>query len=74
MLLKLKDKQNNVVIKDMLDIDFDMSVEGEGEEYFVNVNKRWRLMDSFRTKDEAIKYMILVADNRNQLENELRNF
>lgn len=74
MLLTLKDKAGNIIVKDMLDIDFDMSVQEENGKYCVNVNHRWRLSEEFASKDDAVEEMISIANGRNSLEREFRSF
>lgn len=74
MLIHLRDSAKKLVIKDILDIDFDMSVEQEGNLYYVAVNHRYRLDGSFQEEAAAENQMIYIANVRNELENELRNF
>lgn len=74
MLISLKDKNKKLVVKDILDIDFDMSVEQENDKYFVQVNRQYQLKDVYNTEEEAEEMMLKIADIRNDLENELRNF
>ena len=40
MLITLRDRANRLVVKDILDIDFDMSVESiDQDKYYVNINE-----------------------------------
>lgn len=74
MLIRLRDKENKLVIKDYLDIDFNMKIEQRGKEYFVKVNRSYYLDSSFENETEAENAMVQVADCRNGLEQELRNY
>lgn len=74
MLLTLRDKNNKLVVKDMLDIDFDMSVEKEKDKFYVSVNHNLKLSDEFTSETEAEEIMLSIADARNNLENELKNY
>lgn len=74
MLINLRDKNKKLVIKDYLDIDFDMSVEKEGNKYYVAVNHKYRLDEEFRSEEAAEKGMLEIARARNTLENELREY
>lgn len=74
MLISLRDKDKKLIVKDMLDIDFDMSVEKEDNKYVVMINPLYRLAEEFQEQDEAESRMLSIADERNRLENELRNY
>lgn len=74
MLINLRDQNNKLVIKDVLDLDFDMSVEQAEDKYYVNINHKYRLDEEFSTEKSAEDQMIYVAGVRNTLENELRNY
>ena len=72
MLIQLRDNNGKLLIKDLLDIDFDMSVVGRGEEYFVTINHKYELAEKFTKEKDAEDRMIAVANARNSLEEELR--
>ena len=74
MLIVLKDKKEKIVVKDILDIDFDMSVEEVNKKYYVNINRNYRLDEEFLTQNDAVDRMLSIANNRNILEQELRSF
>lgn len=74
MLITLKNNDNKLIVKDMLDIDYDMYVEKVGKIYQVFVNSKYRLSQDFNSEDEAVDAMIRTADSRNALEIELRNY
>ena len=74
MLIRLRDNKNKLHIKDMLDIDFDMTVKQDGSKYYVQVNRRYRLDETFEKEDDAEERMIFVAECRNQQEEELKNY
>lgn len=74
MLINLRDKNGKLLIKDYLDVDFDMSVEKKADKYYVAVNRVYRLDEEFETEDVAELAMLAVAKARNSLENELREY
>lgn len=74
MLISLRDKEKKLVVKDMLDIDFDMSVERDDEQYYVKVNPNYRLDEVFKKEADAEKRMIEIASARNNLETDLINY
>lgn len=78
MVIKVRDRSGNLMIKDMLDIDFDMYVEkviiSGVPKFYVQLNSNLRLNDEFTDRSTAEDSMISLADKRNQLEEELRNF
>lgn len=75
MLIGLRNrKTNRLVFKDMLDIDFDMSVEEKDDKFFVKIDRSYRLAEEFLTQDEAEERMCAIADSRNRLEQELRDY
>ena len=79
MLINVRDSENNLKVKDILDLDFDMLVEEDKREkerkiYKIMVNPNLTLDEVFYDKTSAEKRMLGIADARNELENELRNF
>ncbi|WP_418626684.1 hypothetical protein [Anaerosinus sp.] len=75
MLINLRDRANKLVVKDILDIDFDMSVESIDEDkYYVNINNIYRLDEEFITQSDAEERMLRIAGARNHLEEELRSY
>ena len=74
MLINLRDKKNKLFIKDILDIEFDMCVEEKDNKYYVAVNKKYRYDMEFENEDYAENQMILIANARNNLEHELKNY
>lgn len=74
MLLNLRNEDNKLVVKDMLDIDFDMCIESEKGKYYVAVNRHYRLDKEFDDESMAEAEMLAVAHSRNQLEMELRDY
>ena len=74
MLLGMRNKKTNeLFMKDVLDVDYDMSVSKENNKYIVNINKVYKLDEEFLTQQQAEQRMISVANARNLLEQELRN-
>ena len=73
MLVKVRDKQGKLRAKDMLDLDFDMYVEGEEKSgYQVVINPQYTLDGTFEEEADAENAMDALVDARNALENELR--
>ena len=73
MLITVKDENKKIFVKDILDIDFDMSVDEKDNKYYVNVNKKYQLPEVFENEEDAVEQMLKIATIRNGLENELRN-
>lgn len=74
MLITLRDKNRKLVVKDMLDIDFDMSVKEENENFYVMINRKYKLDEEFSNEKAAEDRMLEIARARNNLENELREY
>lgn len=74
MLITLRDENQKLVVKDMLDIDFDMTVEEENGKFYVMVNRKYRFDEEFQNEDVAESRMLEIARVRNNLENELRDY
>lgn len=74
MLIKLRDERNHLIIKDILDIDFDMCVEENHNKFYVAVNRKYRLDEEFPAQSAAEERMIEVAEDRNNLEQELKDY
>lgn len=74
MLIKVRDKTDSLFVKDALDIDYDMSIEEKNGKYFVRINSEYRDAQEYKTRERAEKAMLKLADERNALEEELRNY
>ncbi|WP_029503042.1 hypothetical protein [Lachnoclostridium phytofermentans] len=74
MLLTLRDEKNNLVVKDMLDINFDMKVENVKDKYCVRINRRYKFAEEYFSREEAEEQMLILANARNNIEQELRDF
>ncbi len=76
MLISLRDDEGKLAAKDVLDIDFDMSIASKENRdgYYVRVNRWYRLNEEFGSEDEAEEAMLHLVNVRNALENELRNY
>lgn len=74
MIIGLRDKDKKLVMKDLLDLNIDMSVENEDGKYYVKINSKYRLNEEFENEESAEKKMLLIASSRNQLEDELRQY
>ena len=51
-----------------------MCVEEKDNKYYVAVNKKYRYDMEFENEDDAENQMILIANARNNLEHELKNY
>lgn len=71
MLIKLRNKDNKLLIKDLLDIDFDMYVRQEKSKYYVMANSELQIDTEYDSEQEAEEGMINLAQIRNDLESEL---
>ena len=74
MLIKLKTNQGELKVKDVLDIDCDMSVKEANGKFVVRINKNYTDTELYNTKKEAEERMLDLADMRNSLEEEFRQF
>lgn len=76
MLINLKERNSKkLVVKDYLDVDFDMTVEENGKDkYVININKKYTFATEYTTRGDAEDEMIEIMNNRNQLEHEYREF
>lgn len=74
MIIGLRDKDKKLVMKDLLDLNIDMSVENEDGKYYVKINSKYRLNEEFENEESAEKRMLEIASSRNQLEDELRQY
>ncbi len=73
MVIGVRNSKGELKIKDLLDINIDMSVERKESVYYVKVSKNYYLDDKYANEKEAEKAMYAIANIRNQLENELRD-
>ena len=74
MLISLRDKQSNLVVKDILDIDFDMEIEEKNDEFVVKINSKYVFFEIFQTKREAEEQILTLVQKRNSLEDDLKNY
>lgn len=74
MLINLRDKNGKLVIKDILDIDFNMCVVEEAGEYVVQINSTYNYADKYPSERAAEDQMLRIAQARNTIEEELRNY
>jgi hypothetical protein len=74
MILILRNRKKELVAKDMLDINWDMTTHRRGNKYIVQVDKRHILDETFPTKELAEAKMIELADKYNEIEAELRYY
>ena len=71
MILTIKDSRGQLLAKDILDIDFDMSVSRVGEEYILNLNQNYIFSENFGSREEAEEQMMRIVDSRNSIEAKL---
>lgn len=75
MLIPMRDKNNNLVSKDILDIDFDMEIEKQRDDtYRLWLNKNYYSVETYSTIESAEKELLTIIDARNQAEAELKMF
>ena len=81
MLIKVRNKDGKLLVKDVLDIDFDMSIseieDGTNKNhksYAVRLNHSLTLAERFDSEKAAEIAMENIAEDRNQLEEDLRNW
>lgn len=74
MILILRTRKKELVAKDMLDINWDMTTHRRGSKYIVQVDKHHTLDETFSTKELAEAKMIELADKYNSIEEELRYY
>lgn len=73
ILINLRNNAEKLVVKDILDIDFDMSVEEKNNRYIINVNRQYSCAEEYDNEKDAESRMLQIAEMRNDLETELRN-
>lgn len=75
MNIYMRDKSDDLVVKDILSINFDMRVihDKVSGKYKVRVNNLYLLDGEFETKKDAEEALIHEAQRRDMLECELRN-
>ena len=75
MMLKVVDDDGKNRVKDILDLNLDMSVEqGIDAVYTVRLNSCYVLKETFESQEEAEAQMFYLADVRNDLEDSLWRF
>ena len=71
MLITIRDDKNQLLVKDILAIEFDMSVAYDLKGYYVKLNSKYRLEGHYSSKDDAEERMLQIACERNREEKEL---
>ena len=79
MLIKLRNNDGKLIVKDILDIDFNMFVaenkDSAGKRYYtVKVNNKFTYDEKFDSEEAAEMALNQIAEQRNALELELRGF
>lgn len=73
-MLNVTNKNNEPESKDILDLDLDMSIDENNGRYVVKLNSNYKLYETFETKKDATYKMFSIANERNKLESELREY
>ena len=79
MLIRMRNEEGKLIAKDILDIDFNMTV-AEAQDvngknhYTVKLNDHLTLDEEFDTADAAELALNHIVDCRNELEDELRRY
>lgn len=73
MLISMRTKNGDLIVKDYLDIDFNMRIKEnpdapKTERYEVWINSKYRFADGYPTKEKAEDQMLKLMDTRNELE------
>jgi hypothetical protein len=68
MLIGLRDKNGKLKVKDILDLNMDMSVEKDGLEYLVKITKSYYLDNRFDNEADAEAALYNIANIRNEME------
>ena len=79
MLIRLRNNDGKLIVKDILDIDFNMFVDenkdSTGKRYYtVQVNNKFTYDEKFDSEEAAEVALNQIAEQRNALELELRGF
>ena len=79
MLIRLRSNDGKLIVKDILDIDFNMFVDenkdSTGKRYYtVQVNNKFTYDEKFDSEEAAEVALNQIAEQRNALELELRGF
>lgn len=76
MLIQLKSKNDKeIVVKDILMIDFDMRVKKSSEgKYLVQVNDKYDGTEEFENKQDAVDTMLYLMNLRNAEEDKLNDY
>lgn len=75
MLLDMRDKQTNELIsRDILDIDMILSIENFNGKYGVSLSDKYRADELFDTKEEAENYLKTISSMRNEFEGKLLEY
>lgn len=74
MLLVLRKKiDSKLIVRDILDLDFNMMTETIGGVTYISINSVFRLAETFESIDEAEKKMMEIVNIFNTIEEELKN-
>lgn len=71
MLINVRDSKGKLFVKDILDFDFDMSVNCDVKGFFVQLNHKYRLDGYYPSEERAEAKMLELACERNNLEDKL---
>lgn len=62
MLINLRNREGKLIVKDVLDIDFDMSVEEENNKYVININHQFKLDGEFESEYAERKVILTKVE------------
>ena len=68
MLIGLRNKNGELKVKDILDLNMDMSVEKYGDGYRVKISRGYYLDGEYTEKEDAEAALYNIANIRNELE------
>ena len=74
MLISIRDHKGKLMVKDILDIDFDMYVESVNNKFIIRINHQYRLDEEFDSERAAEDRMLQIAGTRNKLEEDLAQY
>lgn len=74
MLISLRNNDGKLIVKDYLDLDFDMSIEKEEDKFFVKINSQYKVDDVFQNEKDAEECMRTIVNVRNKLEEDLLQY
>lgn len=71
MLIGLRDKKDKLRIKDILDINMDMHVVQDGDQFRVRISNLYFLDEMYISEKDAESAMYNLANIRNEIESQM---